>query len=135
MNILFLCTGNTSRSPMAEAIMRHALEERGVEEVVVSSAGTGAFDGAPASEGAYLVALASTPSTQIVRLEGFMCNDPGSTGTQQIAAGYLLSTAISSEQMTAMAVNSTVDQLFSLAAVGPATDAITLRYFMVEVLK
>lgn len=57
MNILFVCTGNTCRSPMAEAIMRHALEERGVEEVVVSSAGTGAFDGAPASEGAYLVAL------------------------------------------------------------------------------
>ena len=64
-----------------------------------------------------------------------MCNDPGSTGTQQIAAGYLLSTATSSEQMTTMAVNSTVDQVFSLAAVRPVTDAITLRYFMVEVLK
>jgi protein-tyrosine-phosphatase len=57
MNILFVCTGNTCRSPMAEAIMRHALEERGVSEITVASAGTGAFDGAPASEGAYLVAL------------------------------------------------------------------------------
>ncbi len=37
--------------------MRHALQERGVSEVTVVSAGTGAFDGAPASEGAYLVAL------------------------------------------------------------------------------
>jgi protein-tyrosine-phosphatase len=42
---------------MAEAIMRHALGERGVDEIQVSSAGTGAVDGAPASEGAYLVAL------------------------------------------------------------------------------
>jgi protein arginine phosphatase len=55
--ILLVCTGNTCRSPMAEALLRHKLEERGVETVTVSSAGTGAWDGAPASEGAYLVAL------------------------------------------------------------------------------
>jgi protein-tyrosine-phosphatase len=42
---------------MAEAILRRALEERHVPEVEVSSAGTGAWDGAPASEGSYLVAL------------------------------------------------------------------------------
>ena len=57
MKILLVCTGNTCRSPMAEAIMRHMLGERGVAEIVVGSAGTGAFEGAPASEGAYLVAL------------------------------------------------------------------------------
>ena len=57
MNILFVCTGNTCRSPMAEVIMRHTLAERGVSEITVASAGTGAFEGAPASEGAYLVAL------------------------------------------------------------------------------
>ena len=55
--ILFVCTGNICRSPLAEALLKRALHERAVEEVTVESAGTGAWDGAPASEGAYLVAL------------------------------------------------------------------------------
>jgi protein-tyrosine-phosphatase len=42
---------------MAEAITRAALTARGMDQVIVSSAGTGAWDGAPASEGAYLVGL------------------------------------------------------------------------------
>ena len=37
--------------------MQEALASRGVEQVTVSSAGTGAWDGAPVSEGAYLVGL------------------------------------------------------------------------------
>lgn len=57
MNILLVCTGNTCRSPMAEVLLRHALDEAKVEGVTVSSAGTGAFGGEPASEGSYLVAL------------------------------------------------------------------------------
>lgn len=56
-HILLVCTGNTCRSPLAEALLRRKLAERGVEGVEVSSAGTGAWDGAPATEGAYLVAL------------------------------------------------------------------------------
>lgn len=57
MKILLVCTGNTCRSPLAEVLLRRALQEAGAEGVDVASAGTGAFVGEPASEGSYLVAL------------------------------------------------------------------------------
>jgi protein-tyrosine-phosphatase len=55
--ILVVCTGNICRSPMAEALLRKQLSERGLVEIQLASAGTGAWDGEPASEGAYLVSL------------------------------------------------------------------------------
>ncbi len=57
MHLLFVCTGNTCRSPLAEAIARHFIETRGVVNVSVGSAGVSAWDGAPASDGSLLVAL------------------------------------------------------------------------------
>jgi protein-tyrosine-phosphatase len=54
---VLVCTGNTCRSPLAEALLRLALFERGITDIEVTSAGTGAWEGAPASEGAYLVGL------------------------------------------------------------------------------
>src|SRR5882672_2136725 len=56
-HILLVCTGNICRSPIAEALLVRALQERSLDAIGVSSAGTGAWDGAPASEGAYLVGL------------------------------------------------------------------------------
>jgi protein-tyrosine phosphatase len=55
--VLFVCTGNICRSPLAEALLRRELVERGVDGFDVVSAGTGAWEGTPASEGAYLVGL------------------------------------------------------------------------------
>ena len=43
--ILFICTGNVCRSPMAEALFRRAVRGRG--EFRVLSAGLGALDGQP----------------------------------------------------------------------------------------
>ena len=57
MHILLVCTGNTCRSPMAEELLRQALTRHKRADITVASAGTGAWDGAPVSEGAYLVAL------------------------------------------------------------------------------
>ncbi|OYV66431.1 MAG: hypothetical protein B7Z72_11365 [Gemmatimonadetes bacterium 21-71-4] len=57
MRILFVCTGNTCRSPLAEAIARNLLIERGIADVEVASAGTSAWEGASASDGALLVGL------------------------------------------------------------------------------
>ena len=57
MRILFVCTGNTCRSPLSEVIARKIAIERGLTDVEAMSAGTSAHDGAPASDGALLVGM------------------------------------------------------------------------------
>lgn len=50
--VLLVCTGNTCRSPMAEAVVRAGAEARGLDGLEVRSAGTMASAGSPASRGA-----------------------------------------------------------------------------------
>ena len=51
-NILFVCTGNTCRSALAEGIAKAAVARRGWPHVAIRSAGTGAVSGAEASPAA-----------------------------------------------------------------------------------
>jgi protein-tyrosine phosphatase len=55
-NILFICTGNSCRSPIAEGLMRVKLPPELKEKVIVRSAGTLGLEGNPATELAIAVA-------------------------------------------------------------------------------
>jgi protein-tyrosine-phosphatase len=57
MNLLFICSGNTCRSPLAEALARKVASSRGIDDVNVASAGTNAIDGVPATDEALLVGM------------------------------------------------------------------------------
>jgi protein-tyrosine phosphatase len=43
IRICFVCLGNICRSPTAEGIFRHMLRERGINGLVIDSAGTGGW--------------------------------------------------------------------------------------------
>jgi protein-tyrosine phosphatase len=73
-SVLFVCTANRFRSPLAAAMLRQALAELGFSKYwQVSSAGTWAVPGSPAVESAVLVAqgfglnLAGHGSTRVSR--------------------------------------------------------------------
>jgi protein-tyrosine phosphatase len=42
--VLFVCTGNICRSPIAEGLLRHLLSERGIEDISVESAGVSGWE-------------------------------------------------------------------------------------------
>jgi protein-tyrosine phosphatase len=65
MNILFICTGNICRSPMAEGLFRHMLPPEMRSEVHVHSAGTHGLDGEPAAP--YAVQAAARMGVDISR--------------------------------------------------------------------
>jgi len=54
MKVLFVCTGNTCRSSMAEGIFNHIAKEKGTEHVA-ESAGIMTYDGLPATDEAIQV--------------------------------------------------------------------------------
>jgi protein-tyrosine-phosphatase len=68
--LLFVCTGNTCRSPMAELLARRHARNRGLSGISATSAGTAAGEGAPASAPARAVALAHGGSLESHRSRG-----------------------------------------------------------------
>jgi protein arginine phosphatase len=73
VKILFVCTGNICRSPMAAAIARYLLDRSGRTDVDVESAGTFALDGhastsdAEAAAAAHGLSLAGHRAQQLTR--------------------------------------------------------------------
>ena len=58
-NVVFVCTGNICRSPVAEYILRERVQEGGIPHVEVSSAGVMGLEGSEACTNAQLVAKAN----------------------------------------------------------------------------
>ena len=82
--IVFVCTGNTCRSPMAEGLFRVLAEKYGLKDVECTSCGLSAFTGMPATDHAVEAAAAygadisshrSRPITEYLLSQGdlFVC--------------------------------------------------------------
>lgn len=51
--IVFVCTGNTCRSPMAEIIMKNKIKQAGITDIRVSSAGLSVAAGSKMNENSF----------------------------------------------------------------------------------
>ncbi|SDJ28600.1 low molecular weight protein arginine phosphatase [Salimicrobium halophilum] len=101
MNILFVCTGNTCRSPMAEAILK---DKR--NDFSVASAGIFAGEGQPISEG----------SRQVLEEEGVEVDHASQPVTQDLLAwaDLILTMTERHKQALAMQYDGHDEKLFTL---------------------
>ncbi len=89
MKVVFVCTGNTCRSPLAETLARRLADERGLS-IDFASAGTGAALGAPANDGAILVGLERGVDVSRHRSRPLLPEDvAGDTVVLALAASHL----------------------------------------------
>lgn len=71
--ILIVCTGNTCRSSMAEGLLKKMLQDQGINDIEVSSAGTSVLGSSGANENAIAVLesrgidLSTHRSTQVTK--------------------------------------------------------------------
>ncbi|UCG22108.1 MAG: low molecular weight protein arginine phosphatase [Deltaproteobacteria bacterium] len=63
-NILFVCTGNTCRSPLAAGFLKKLLERNSLGEMEIGSAGLTALPGSPSSFHSLRVALENSVSLE-----------------------------------------------------------------------
>ncbi len=78
MNIVFVCTGNTCRSPLAEGLMKKLLAERGIKTINVTSAGLAAYPGDEVSEKSVAAAKeygVDISAHRAQRINEYMLND------------------------------------------------------------
>lgn len=105
LNILFVCTGNTCRSPMAEGLLRKLSAERGIE-LGVRSAGVSAITGTSMSRHA----------AAILREEGFEGSITSSQLTEEMVnwADLILTLTRSHKQHVLHYYPEAVDKTYTL---------------------
>jgi protein-tyrosine phosphatase len=77
INVLFVCLGNICRSPMADAVMAHMVEEAGLSaQIRVDSAGTGGYHVGEKAHRGTLAVLQRKGIKYDGRARQFRGNDP-----------------------------------------------------------
>jgi protein-tyrosine-phosphatase len=116
MLILFVCSGNICRSPMAEALFRHEVQRRGLAGVETASVGTWGQDGLPAT----------SEAVEVMRARGIdMSAHRGRTAERQSLEGadlIVVMTSVHAREVAQVssAAGERVRFLKELAALRPA---------------